>query len=135
MLGSAAPHLQQATSAETRTIHLRAASWCSDRHTETQQARVDVCCLTSSPGIRLPMRFDGEDEIGGEALFTFTAVEPFCSDPGRRVPHVCLQVADGVWLSPLAPHELSNVIYQLRTRLDELERQVLPQLTVALAEW
>lgn len=81
------------------------------------------------------MQFDGDDEIGGEALFTYTTVHPFCTDPGQRVPHVSLQVADGVWLSPLGPDELTNVILQLRNRLDELEKQVLPQLVSALWEW
>lgn len=81
------------------------------------------------------MQFDGEDEIGGEALFAYTTVHPFCTDPGHGVPHISRQVADGVWLSPLSPDELSNVILELRTRLDELEKQVVPQLVSALREW
>lgn len=84
--------------------------------------------------VELPLAFDGELKIGGEALFAFLAVQPFWNEQdGHEVPHVSLQLVDGVWLPALSPEQLADVISKLRGRLDDLEHQLLPQLVQARA--
>ncbi|MFF0450075.1 DUF6907 domain-containing protein [Streptomyces sp. NPDC004609] len=124
-----------ATPAEVWATHAR-SPWCQDDHSGPTPARVDLSCYLASDGVVLPLEFDGDDQTGGDALFTYMSVHPFWDEQdGRDVPHVNLQVVDGVWLPVLGPEQLAQVIAKLRARLDELEHEVLPQLSQARADW
>lgn len=107
------PHLR-GTPDEVQAIQAQ-APWCTDDHSEPAPARVDFSCCAVSHGVEMPFSFDGDPKVGGEALFAFLAVHPFWDEQdGHEVPHVSLQLVDGVWLPTLGPEELADVIAKLR---------------------
>jgi hypothetical protein len=62
-----------------------------------------------------------------------------CPDPtlpGEPViPVVNIQISPECWMTDLGPDELANVAVRLRALVDRIEREVLPALIAARADW
>lgn len=99
--------------------------WCESDHGHDVRSNLDDLAHSS-----------GETfvELSVEALIAQIRVDPYSTNPRRRVPYATFEAVDGEMLDELGPEELAAVIAKIRAHLDKLDG-VLGQLVQARAEY
>lgn len=73
-------------------------------------------------------------ELSVEALIAQIRVDPYSTNPRRRVPYATFEAVDGEMLDELGPEDLAAVIAKIRAHCNALDG-VLDQLVQARAEY
>ncbi|MGQ4513648.1 DUF6907 domain-containing protein [Streptomyces sp. DW26H14] len=110
-------------------------SWCTDSHVNDDRGALDDLQHGASlPGVDIPVSDWQGGTVPMPLLAPRIAVDPYSTDPARRVPHVLLEVWQDEYLPPMDAAGTVAVIAAMRAHLDRLERVALGQLAAARAE-